>query len=159
MKKPTLLRALLLTALLATATAYAAEDNALVVHLKGGATTAVLLDKLPRATFTATTLHIVGEELELSYPRSEVQRFTYEYVDPAGIATPYDSPALRFTAEAVYVVGLQPHAAVLLYGTDGCLQCRLAAGADGCAVVPTQQLPMGIYVLLTDGLTHKFVKL
>ena len=151
--KRTLLRALLLTALLATATAHAAEDNALVVHLKGGATTAVLLDKLPRATFTATTLHIVGEELELSYPRSEVQRFTYEYVDPAGIATPYDSP------EAVYAVGLQPHAAVLLYGADGRLQCRLKVGADGCAVVPTQRLPMGIYVLLTDGLTHKFVKL
>lgn len=159
MKKITLRACLLLAVLLATATLRAAQDNALVVHLKGGATTAVLLDKLPRATFTATTLHIVGEELELSYPRADVQRFTYEYVDPAGIATPYDSPALRFTAEAVYAVGLQPHAAVLLYGADGRLAARLTAGADGCAVVSTTQLPTGIYVLYTDGLTHKFVKL
>ena len=34
--KRTLLQALLMTALLATATAHASEDNALVVHLKGG---------------------------------------------------------------------------------------------------------------------------
>ena len=159
MKKITLRACLLLALLLSTAMLRAAEDNVLVVHLKSGATTTVLLDKLPRVTFTATTLRVVGEELEFSYPRADVLRFTYEYVDPSDIATPSEGPAVRFTTDAVYVVGLQPAVAVFLYGADGHLVARLAVGADGCAVVPTAQLPTGIYVLCTDGLTHKFVKL
>lgn len=142
-----------------TATAHASGDNALVVRLKSGASTTILLDKLPRATFSDGMLKVVGEGLELTFGRDDVQRFTYTYADPAGIASPAGQPAVRFTSGAVYVAGLTPGGQVGLYGADGRVVATLPVDADGCAVIPTGHLTRGVYLLYTDGFSHKFMKL
>lgn len=160
MKKTFLCLSLLLTMLLATtATAHASGDNALVVRLKSGASTTILLDKLPHATFSDGMLKVEGEGLQLSFARADVQRIIYTYTDPAGIASPAGQPAVRFTSEAVYVAGLTPGSQVGLYGADGRVVATLPVDADGCAVIPTGHLTRGIYLLHTDGFSHKFMKL
>ncbi len=63
----------------------AEERNALVIHLKDGTRTAVLLDELPVATFSEGRLKVSSSDLSLELPRADVSRFVYAYVDPSGL--------------------------------------------------------------------------
>lgn len=157
MKRPIYWLSLMLVMLVAAA-AHAVGNNALVVHLKNGASTTVLLDKLPRATFSGDKLMVVGEGLELAFERDDVQRFTYTYADPSVITSPTEKHDVRFTSDIAYVAGLHLGDKVGVYGTDGRMVNMRSVGADGRAVLPIGHLPKGIYVLQINGSSYKFHK-
>ena len=146
--------------LLCSAPSFAEEKNALIVHLKDGTRTTVLLDELPLATFSEGRLRVSSSGLSLEIPRADVSRFTYAYVDPSGIAFHgMGIPNSSLTDGVLSLSGLQDGAVVRLYFNNGRLLDELSVPSDGRVNISLAAYPSGVYMLQIDGLTYKFTKL
>lgn len=138
----------------------AEEKNALIIHLKDGTLTTVLLDELPLATFSEGRLRVSSSDLSLELPRADVLRFTYAYVDPSEIAFHgMGIPNSSLVDGVLSLSGLQPEAVVRLYFNNGRLLDELSVPSDGRVNVSLADYPSGVYMLQVDGLTYKFTKL
>lgn len=146
--------------LLCSLPSLAEEKNALVVHMKNGNVTTVLLDELPRATFSAGCLHVTSSALSLEIPRAEVARFVYSYVDPSAITIHRTGiPGSSLVDGVLSLSGLQSDAVLRLYFDNGRLLDEFSASADGRVNIPLVAYPSGVYMLQIDGVTYKFTKL
>lgn len=138
----------------------AEEKNALVIHLKDGTCTSVLLDELPVATFSEGRLRVSSSDLSLELPRADVSRFVYAYVDPSGLAFhTMGLPGSSLVDGVLSLSGLHPDAVVRLYFDNGRLLDEAAAPSDGRVSISLAAYPSGVYMLQVDGLTYKFTKL
>lgn len=146
--------------LLCLSPSLAEEKNALVIYLKDGTSTTVLLDELPVATFSEGRLKVSSPGLSLEVPRTKVARFVYAYVDPTELnAHKMGIPGSSLVDGVLSLSGLQPGAVVCLYFNNGRLLDEVAAPADGCVNILLSAYPSGVYMLQIDGLTYKFTKL
>ena len=146
--------------LLCSLPSLAEEKNALVIHLKDGTSTTVLLDELPVATLSEGRLKVSSPGLSLELPRTKVSRFVYAYVDPTELnAHKMGMPGSSLVDGVLSLSGLQPGAVVCLYFDNGRLLDEVAAPADGRVNISLSAYPSGVYMLQIDGLTYKFTKL
>ncbi len=138
----------------------AEEKNALIIHLKDGTRTAVLLDELPVATFSEGRLKVSSSDLSLELPRADVSRFVYAYVDPSGLTIhTMGIPNSSLIDGVLSLSGLQPDSVVRLYFDNGRLLDETAVPSDGRVSISLAAYPSGVYMLQVDGLTYKFTKL
>lgn len=146
--------------LLCSAPSFAEEKNALIVHLKDGTSTTMLLDELPVATFSEGHLKVSSPELSLVLPRANVSRFVYAYVDPSELNFhKMGIPGSSLVDGLLSLSGLQSGAVVRLYFDNGRLLDELSVPSDGRVNISLAAYPSGVYMLQIDGLTYKFTKL
>ena len=146
--------------LLCSVPASAEEKNSLVIHMKNGVSTTVLLDELPLATFSGGRLKVSSATLSLEIPRNEVARFVYTYTDPSELTFHrMGIPNSSFVDDVLSLSGLQSGTVVRLYFDNGRLLDELSAPSDGRVSLPLMAYPSGVYILQIDGVTYKFTKL
>lgn len=161
MRKTILSQCLAFVLLLLSSAPLLAEDkNALIILLKDGTSTTVLLDELPVATFSEGRLKVSSPGLSLELPRTDVSRFVYAYVDLAELNFhQMGISGSSFVDGVLSLSGLQSGAVVRLYFDNGRLLDEVAAPADGRVNISLSAYPSGVYMLQIDGLTYKFTKL
>lgn len=147
---------------LSIGTAWASSEakNALKIHSKSGTDVTILLDESPKVTFQDDDVVITTQKQVLSYPSSDVVRFTYDTVDVTGIyaITSLSGLQVSFGEGMVNVSGLPSQTPVALFALDGKLQSSATADKHGFATLSLPEVAGSVYVLKTSSLTLKIRK-
>ncbi len=156
MKKAMLL--FLLTLCLADKAA-AEEANALTLWMASGKKVVCLLDKQPVVTFKDEEIVLTTRMNVVRYPSAEVVKFTYSYVDPAGITMP-DVAEAGFVFDGNYIraFNLEPRSWIEVYSVDGRRLSKSIADGRGCAVVSVIAGSGNTYVIKTSVADFKIMK-
>lgn len=158
--KKTILFLSMMLAIVGSAWANSGGRNALRIHAKSGTNVTILLDETPKVTFQGDDVVIASQKQVLSYPSSDVVRFTYEAVDATGINSSSALSGLQvsFGEQTVCVSGLQSQTSVSIYALDGKLFSSASADKRGIATLVLSEVPGNVYVLKTSSLTLKIRK-
>lgn len=147
---------------LSTGAAWASSEakNALKIHSKSGTDVTILLDESPKLTFQDDDVVISTQKQVLSYPSSDVVRFTYETVDATGLQSVASLSGIQvsFGETTVSVSGLTSQTSVGLFALDGKLFCSATADKHGFATLSLPEVAGSVYVLKTSSLTLKIRK-
>ncbi len=132
----------LLTLIAATA---AWADTALIVHQKSGGIVQYAFSEKPVVTYNDGYLVISAAEASVSYPLSDMQKFTFGEAEEDQIT--------RITAPVN--VAAQP---TYIYSIDGKLMRTLKPSDDGTTSASLEGLPAGTYVVKNGKTTYKVLK-
>ena len=132
----------LLTLFAATA---AWADTALIVHQKSGGVVQYAFSEKPVVTYNEGYLVISASEASVSYPLSDMQKFTFGEAEEDQIT--------RITAPVN--VAPQP---TYIYSIDGKLMRTLKPSDDGTTSASLEGLPAGTYVVKNGKTTYKVLK-
>ena len=136
-----------LLAILAAATAPRAEVDLVVVHQKSGGTVEFAFLEKPVVTYSGDNLVVTVQEGSVSFPLSDVQKFTFGKFDGE------PSEWTRISAPAN--VAPQP---TFIYNVGGVLMRTLQPGDDGSTPASLDGLPAGIYIIKNGKTTYKTIK-
>ena len=158
--KKTFLFLTALTLSIGTALASSEAKNALKIHCKSGTNVTILLDESPKVTFQDDDVIITTQKQVLSYPSSDVVRFTYETVDATGLQAVASLSGIQvsFGEGTVSVSGLQSQTSVNIYALDGKLLSSAIADKHGFATLSLPEVASSVFVLKTSSLTLKIRK-
>ena len=120
-------------------------ETALIVHQKSGGTVQYAFREKPVVTYSDGYLIISASEASVSYPLSNMQKFTFGDVEEDQIT--------RITAPAD--VAPQP---TFIYSIDGKLMRTLQPSEDGTTSASVEGLPTGTYIIKNGKTTYKVVK-
>ena len=135
----------LIFSLLSIFTATAAwADTALFVHQKSGAVLEIGFSEKPVVTYEDGNLVITASEASVSYPLSNMQKFTFGEVD---------DQVTRITAPVN--VAPQP---TQIYSIDGKLMRTYQPDADRTTSTSLEGLPAGTYVIKNGQTSYKVLK-
>lgn len=132
----------LLTLFVATASW---AETALIVHQKSGGTVMYSFSEKPVVTYSEGYLIISVEGAQVSYPLSDMKKFTFDDVDEDQITL--------ITAPAD--VAPQP---TYIYSVDGKLMRTLKPSEDGTTSASVEGLPNGAYIIKNGKTTYKVLK-
>jgi len=132
----------LLTLLAATASW---AETALIVHQKSGGTVMYAFREKPVVTYSEGYIVISGPDASVSYPLSDMQKFTFGDVDEDQIT--------RITAPVN--VAPQP---TFIYSVGGILMRTLKPSEDGTTPATLEGLPAGTYIIKNGQTTYKVAK-
>lgn len=157
---------LLLLSLLLTigATALWAQDNTtqrLVVWLKGGQKVYHDLTDKPETMFSEGMLWLKTDKVSVSYPLTDVLRYTFEGVGTTGIVSPTMRPGeVRFLQgkDAVAFDGLSDGTLLEVYALDGKIVSTVKAQGGQRTVISLANYPLGVYIVKMGDAAFKFVK-
>ena len=138
---------------------FATNKNALVVYLKDGTSTVFQLDHQPIVQLADGCLCIISTKISMNFPREQVQRFMYSYVDSEGVFMPPQDMFHGVIADNMFILsGLISNSVVRLISVDGKLLSEVRTNGDGKVNIPLDAYPSGVYVLQSKGFIHKFTK-
>lgn len=146
------------------ATALWAEDDAtqrLVVWLKGGQMVYHDLADKPETTFSEGMLWLKTDKVSVSYPLTDVLRYTYEGVGTSGVVSPTLRPGeIRFLQgdDAVAFDGLSDGTLLEVYAFDGKKVSSVKAIGGQRTIVSLGKHPSGTYIVKMGDATFKFLK-
>ena len=122
--------------------------QALMLELRDGSRVAYYLESRPKVTFSGSDLCLSTFDVEVSYPFSEVRKYTFEMADPSSVsAHSGGSSAVRVLSDGVQFSGLSSGAEVSVYAADGRRVLVRRAGSDGNCSVSLAIMPAGVYVI------------
>ena len=120
-------------------------DTALIVHQKSGGVVNYAFREKPVVTYSEGYLIITAVDAKVSYPLSDMQKFTFGDVEEDQIT--------RITAPVD--VAPQP---TFIYTIDGKLVRTLQPSDDGTTPANIDGLPAGTYVIKNGKTTYKVLK-
>lgn len=132
----------LLTLFAATATW---AETALIVHQKSGGTVMYAFSDKPVVTYDEGYLLITVEGTQVSYPLSDLQKFTFEEIE---------EDQITLITAPVSVVP-QP---TYIYSIDGKLMRTLQPNENGTTSASVDGLPTGTYIIKNGKTTYKVAK-
>lgn len=132
----------LLTLFAATATW---AETALIVHQKSGGTVMYAFSEKPVVTYDEGYLLITVEGTQVSYPLSDLQKFTFEEIE---------EDQITLITAPVSVVP-QP---TYIYSIDGKLMRTLQPNENGTTSASVDGLPTGTYIIKNGKTTYKVAK-
>lgn len=155
-------RVLPLVVVLATSLTAAAQSDhqQLVVWLKNGQKVVHDLADKPETRFNAGYLMLSTDKVSISYPLTEVLRYTYEGNIPV-VAVPSIKPGeMRFQqgADEMRFDGLAAGTVMEVYSTDGKLLRTQKAVQGQTAVISLKGQPAGLYIVKIGDASYKFMK-
>lgn len=141
-------------------TASAQDKQVLVVWLKGGQKITHDLTDKPETRFSNGQLMLSTAKISVSYPLSDVLRYTYE-----GPSTSISSPKLRSgeirvqqNAEEMLIEGLAPGIPIETYSLDGKLLQTQHSVSREPSLITFKGQPQGVYLIKIGDTTYKFLK-
>lgn len=124
---------------LGAASAFA--QNTLNVHQKSGGVVSYSFSEKPVVTYTEDGIHLVTNSVEVDYPLSNLEKFTFEdSTSPSGIIRTEGGSS-----------------DVQIYSVGGTLVKTIKAN-EGTTTFSTSDLPAGIYVIKNGKSTYKIIK-
>lgn len=139
--KATLKRHLLTILCLFLCAAACSAQNTLNVHQKNGTVVKYGFSEKPTVTYTATGIHLATTKVEVNYPFTNLEKFTF-----SEDATAIDVLKTERTNDDVRI-----------YNTNGML-LKTVKLSDGVASLSTTDLPKGIYIIKNGKTTYKITK-
>lgn len=155
------MKRLLLSLLMATValSSWAEDINAMMLHLASGKQVICLLDEKPIVTFSGDELVLTTHMNKVSYQSADVLKFTYLYVDPAGI-NQVGVPQIMFSfcGNALSVTGAEPDSQISVYSVDGALVASTKTNKKGAASISLPEQSGKVYVVKTSVANFKITK-
>ena len=138
---------------------YADDTTTLTIHFKNGTTTNIKLYTRPIISFEGEQIVLKSPVANISYPSSEVVRFTYmKNGVPVGINTPNNDGAyIQSNDQIVFDKGLKVEN-IQLFSEDGKCLTPVISNANGRCAMSLSSLPAGVYILNVNGQTSKILK-
>lgn len=119
-----------------------AAQNTLNIHQKDGAVMSYGFAEKPVVTYTETGIHLKTTKVELDFPLTNLEKFTFTDGE----------------TDAIEVVRTEnTYADVRIYNTNGVL-LRTVRQSEGKVSFATSDLPRGIYIITNGETTYKIVK-
>ena len=149
---------LLITFLLAGTSFLKAQhaESALIVWRADGTKDRIELSTKPQVTFTTDSMSIVSSSVTLKCLVADVIRITYD--KPSGLNEEHSEYSFGMTDEELIFRGTDTAGQIHLYTLDGKqLPISLLQKAGGYTL-PIGNLPKGMYLLIVNGKTYKFIK-
>ena len=133
--------------------------TALTVHIKDGSEVTFLLSEQPAVTFSDGYLLITSSDAEMSYPLSDVVKFTFKDADETtGIDnTSVGEASFAFDGGSVVVSGLKAGSNARVFATDGTTLHSEEVSGDSWSY-SLSSLPSGVYIVSINGKTFKIAK-
>ena len=119
-------------------------DTALFVHPKTGGVLEIAFSEKPVVTYSEGNLIITAAEASVTYPLSNMDKFTFGEVD---------DQVTRITAP----VDMAPQP-TYIYSIDGKLMRTLKPSEDGTTSASLEGLPAGTYVIKNGKTSYKVLK-
>ena len=135
-----------LLALAAAATAPRAQTG-VIVHQKSGGTVWIACSEKPVVTYSEGYLVITAADASVSYPLSDMQKFTFGESN--------ESPDTWTRISAPTNVAPQP---TYIYNVGGMLMRTLQPSDDGSTSASLDGLPAGTYIIKNGKTTYKTIK-
>lgn len=133
--------------------------NALVLHLVSGQQVVCVLDENPKVTFRGDQLVLTTHLHEVSYRSDDVQKFTYTYIEGAGIHQLVEPHSVfSFDDNIITTSGLQRNSQVEVYSLDGTLLSVTSVGTDGKTCVALPENVDQTFIVKTSVGTFKIAK-
>lgn len=132
------------------------HDAYLVLWQWNGEQVKYHLGTYPRIKYSDGRLIVISDEVELSYPATDVRKFTLDGLNesPTGIDEIYpDNGEFGFTMSKG-----RPGSTVNIYTIDGHLLDTFAIGDDGELHYSLDNMPAGIYIISTESTKLKILK-
>ena len=134
----------------------AAMSQTLVVWQKDGNSVRYSLDAMPITTFTTEELIITTNTKTITYPLSNILRYTYENVSTSidGV-TNQNGISISHNDNRIIVKGLKKGESASIYRVDGSL--ILSKTTDGTldVVFPLDALNYSVYIVKAKGVNYK----
>jgi hypothetical protein len=133
------------------------QTQRLVVWMKGGEKVYFNLREQPKTTFEAPDLVITTTELIVSYPLSQIVRYTYE-LPTTGIET-IDKNVVYISVQGDELTfqHLNPGTIIRVYAMDGTLIHSEKAGTDPVTIVSLAKPSSGVYIVKVGDESHKIM--
>lgn len=153
---------LLIISLFATMTTMVAQEKPaqLVVWLRGGQKVYHNLADKPETRFSAGYLMLSTDKVSISYPLTDVLRYTFEGNIPV-VSVPEIKPGeMRFQqgTDEMRFEGLAAGTALEVYSSDGKHLHTQKAVQGQTAVVSLKGQPAGLYIVKIGNASYKFMK-
>lgn len=144
-----------------TVATFASTYKCLVLHHADGTQTAIGLYKEPRITFDAKSFIIHSPVLEMTFPKSEILRYTFEERggDTAVETIREDRLEFQETSTLIIVKGLVDNAPVSLFDMSGRIIPVPVDYKGKEFQIPLSSIAKGVYVLSVGDQSFKFSKL
>lgn len=135
-----------------------AEAQKLVVWMKSGEKVLYDLEEQPKTTFANAELTITTSSVSVSYPLSQVLRYTYD-LSTSGIGN-VDKGFLRISQKENDLIfeNLKPNTSIMIYSLDGVLMATEPTVDGNATRISLAGYPTGVYLVKAGEVTHKFVK-
>ena len=136
------------------------ETQRLVVWLTNGQKVYHDLTDKPETRFNAGYLMLSTSKVSVSYPLTQVLRYTFEGKMPV-VNVPSVRPGeVRFSQgpDAMRFDGLPAGSVLELYAPDGKLLRSQTAASGKTAVVSLKNQPAGLYIVKVGDASYKFMK-
>lgn len=156
--KHLLMLVLLLAGWIAVPASAQEKEEVMVVQTKGGENVVFRFPEKPEMTFSGADVKIQSTKESVLYPMKDVAQVKFETIS-AGVENALADSGLSFRFDGdLTVEGLNAGTAVAVYSLNG-VQC-LGGQADinGKAVLPTETLSPGVYIVKTNKVSFKIVK-
>lgn len=135
-----------------------ADDMVLRVWQADGKVMNIKLSEEPVTTYADGKLIITTTRTTVTFPLEQVVKYTYSD-GTDGISSPAAmSSEVSADGETITFKGLKPGTAVSLYTVAGQLVSTVTSNGPAKTVVSVSQLPVGVYVVKTNGITYKITK-
>ena len=125
---------------LSLASAFA--QNTLNIHQKSGGVVSYAFSEKPVVTYTADGIHLSTSKVEVDYPLSNLEKFTFEDGETDAV-------------ESVKAEGIAGD--VRIYSINGVL-VKTVKQSEGSASFSTADLPKGTYIIKNGVTTYKITK-
>lgn len=139
----------------------AAEETlpTLEVWTKGGEQITYVLNDRPVVSWSDTDVVITTADLTVSYPLSELWKFTFGMQANAAAALCQETDGqMQMQDGLLRLSGFPANMPIAVYSLDGHVAATATTLTDGTATIRIHTLATGIYVVKTGSTTHKIIK-
>lgn len=134
--------------------ASAFAQNSLVIDLRDGSSTTILLNKRPRVTFDDRQINIVSSSIKMEFNCKDVKNWHFTDNSSSIEAVSIDA---KFTIEdnTLVISGIKESTTVTLYTINGVV-VKQSNSTNGLCTIPLNDIPAGFYITTYNNTTFKF---
>lgn len=155
-------RFITLIALMVMAPLGLCAQNTLTVHQTDGQKFSYGFDEKPVVTFADNNLVITTSKTVVEYVYSSIAMFTFDGNDGASavkdVKNAVSKPGIKLDEYSVAISGAKAKAMVRLTAADGKLLQSYKADEEGSVTFSISELPVGTYLISSEGLSVKILK-
>ncbi len=146
------------TVLSVTLSAFAIEQNVVVIYQVDGQKAQFAFADQPEVTYTTTDLVLTSTKISVQYPISQLKKIRFETVNAEeGFDEVLVDERISFRDGSIVITGGDPNSPVNIFTVSGTLVAKYWLDGSGDGIILTQGLSGNAYILTNGSLTFKFI--
>lgn len=134
------------------------QVSTLDVWTKNGEKITYYLSEHPVATYSDNDLVLKTDKLTVSYPLTELHKFTFGSEATSVETTPLTDGQMQMQKGTLCLAGFHAGEKVSIYNIGGQNVMNATISSDGTATLFIESLATGVYVVKAGSITHKIIK-